>query len=212
MRSEVGPQDRIPHAVLDAFPPQHERDAPSLALPAPVSTPSSTPVAMAARTRMRCGTASRTRRFPSSRSTCTDAMARATRSACAANHPLAITIATVSSARPSSCQRVTKSAAAGEMRRGPPALGERCHAPATHQQDAHQRGGSDHSRRVRPFMHQPPNPRLASHPINSARCASRDAAVVASKRITSTGWVFEARSSPQPSGYVMRTPSIVLTG
>ncbi len=55
-------------------------------------------------------------------------------------------------------------------------------------------------------------PAVASQPSTSARYAASASARVASKRITSTGPVFDARSRPHPSGNVMRTPSSVATG
>src|ERR1043166_2933708 len=89
-----------------------------------------------------------------------------------------------------------------------------CQPPTPNQSGDEERGADD----VQPAPARSrghaaaPTPCAVSQRSTSARYPSRACTLVASNRITSTGWVFEARSKPQPSGNVMRTPSSVETG
>ena len=83
--------------------------------------------------------------------------------------------------------------------------------PAAHQGD-HQQDGAGHVESAATGAGHAFMPCSVSQPSTSARYASRDRWLVASKRMTSTGWVLDARNSPHPSGKVMRTPSSVKTG
>jgi len=89
----------------------------------------------------------------------------------------------------------------------PPAIGEECGSPASHEEQDDERREAQRDRDPATAQTLP-----ASQPRTSAWYWSREAASLASNRSTRTGWVLEARMSPQPLGKVMRTPSMLLTG
>ena len=95
---------------------------------------------------------------------------------------------------------------------GPPAIREHARRPPPGEQQHDQsRRERDEpaatARHVRPAR---PAPRASRR----LRCGRRPAIAdpMASNRSTRIGWVFDARSSPHPSGNVIRTPSMVFTG
>src|SRR5207249_3128411 len=79
------------------------------------------------------------------------------------------------------------------------------------QQHHDQRGGAGDQPRPPAGARHARMPSAASQSSTSARYAARAESLPASNRSTRTGWVFDARTSPQPSGNVMRTPSSVDT-
>ena len=104
---------------------------------------------------------------------------------------------TTSSSRPRP-SRARRSGGGGGLgdRRLPEAVGEEQRPPAPQRQREGQRGEGDRdSPRAR--THGPGAHALGGEPFGDLRAIAVPAsALVASKRITSTGWVFEARSSP----------------